>query len=396
MRLLALIAAALVAAGSSDVDESAFRYTRDLGAASSAPVRFDPDAAMYGHARSGFPDLRILDADGTQVPWRPEPTAAPVAPQAVALVARGSRGGTVSVVLDREVLRPVVDRVELDVPDRTFVGSVDVLGSQTGAEGSYATLSRTTIYRLRGAVSAESTSAVFPLTDYRFLLVRAHGVSAITGARVARDPARAALTPVPSTSQQQQEARATIVLLDLGFPRVPVDEVLVGSSTPRYKRLVRIEGSDDDSTFAPLAESDIARFGAVDLSRVPVRAQQRYLRVTIENGDDPPLAALGVVPEATSRALLLAGGFRPPFRLLYGAADVPAPEYDFAKLPAAATGVARAVSGTLGAETTNAGFEEPADTRTFFERHDWLIQVLLVAGALVAAVGGIVALGRRR
>jgi hypothetical protein len=294
------------------------------------------------------------------------------------------------------VLRPVVDRVELDVPDRTFVGSVDVLGSQTGAEGSYAMLSRTTIYRVRGAVSAQSTTAVFPPTDYRFLLVRARGVSAITGARVARDPTRAALTPVPSTSQQRQEERATIVLLDLGFPRVPVDEIRVSSSTARYKRLVRIEGSDDGSTFVPLAESDIARFGAVDLSRVPVRAQQRYLRVTIENGDDPPLASLRVVPEATSRALLLAGGFRPPFRLLYGAADVPAPEYDFAKLPAAATGVARAVSGRLGAETANASFEEPADTRTFFERNDWLVQVLLVAGAVVAAVGGVVALGRRR
>jgi hypothetical protein len=191
---------------------------------------------------------------------------------------------------------------------------------------------------------------------------------------------------VPSTSQQRQEERATIVLLDLGFPRVPVDEIRVSSSTARYKRLVRIEGSDDGSTFVPLAESDIARFGAVDLSRVPVRAQQRYLRVTIENGDDPPLASLRVVPEATSRALLLAGGFRPPFRLLYGAADVPAPEYDFAKLPAAATGVARAVSGRLGAETANASFEEPADTRTFFERNDWLVQVLLVAGAVVAAV----------
>jgi hypothetical protein len=351
---------------------------------------------MYGHTRSGFPDLRIIDAEGTQVPWRPEPTAASLAPQAVALVARGTRGGTVTVVLDRGVLHPVVDRVDLDLPDRQFVGSVVVLGSQTGAEGSYAKLSTTTIYGVHGAFAARSTTAVFPPTDYRFLLVTARGVSTISGARVARDPAEAALRPVPSTSHHHEEARATVVRVDLGFPRVPVDEIRVRASTQRYKRLVRIEGSDDDSTFVPLAESDIARFGAVDLSRVPVSAQQRYLRVTIENGDDPPLASLRVVPEATSRALLLAGGFRPPFRLFYGAADVSAPEYDFAELPAPATGIARAVSGTLGAETTNAGFEEPADTRTFFERNDWLLQLLLVAGALVAAAGGVVALRRRR
>jgi hypothetical protein len=40
-------------------------------------------------------------------------------------------------------------------------------------------------------------------------------------------------------------------------------------------------------------------------------------------------------------------------------------------------------------------FEAPADTRTFFERNDYLIQVLLVAAALVAAAAGIVALRRR-
>ena len=56
---------------------------------------------MYGHARVDFPDLRILDADGEQVPWRPEPTPAAVPQSAVELVARGRLGDTVTVVVDR-------------------------------------------------------------------------------------------------------------------------------------------------------------------------------------------------------------------------------------------------------------------------------------------------------
>jgi hypothetical protein len=395
MKLLALIAAT-AAVGAVDVDESAFRYTRTLEAPGGTAAQFEPDAQMYGHSRIGFPDLRIVDGADVQVPWRTVPKPAAVPFQPVALVARGRRRGTVSVVADRGAVRPVVDRIKLEIPDKTFVGDVVVHGSATGAEGSYARLSRTPIYAVRGAVDARSTTAVFPATDYRYLLIQASGVSTITGASVARDPEQAALEPVAAKDTTREDGTATVARLDLGFRKVPVDAVRIRSSTPRYVRTVRIEGSNDGATFVPLAGSEIAKFPGVDLSLVRLEGRHRFLRVTIENGDDLPLAALRVEAEAVSRPLLLASGHQPPFRLLYGAAKgVSAPEYDFAQLPAAATGFERAVEGTLRAERTNPLFEAPEDTRTFFERNDFLIQVLLVAAALVVAAGGIVALRRR-
>ena len=66
-----------------------------------------------------------------------------------------------------------------------------------------------------------------------------------------------------------------------------------------------------------------------------------------------------------------------------------------AQLPPDATGFEHAVAGQLGAESLSALFEAPEDTRTFFERNDFLIQVLLVVAALVAAAAAIVALRRR-
>ena len=59
------------------------------------------------------------------------------------------------------------------------------------------------------------------------------------------------------------------------------------------------------------------------------------------------------VAEARPRPLLLAEGHPPPFRLLYGAAGVAAPEYDFAQLPPAATGFEDATAGMLGPETVS-------------------------------------------
>ena len=393
MILLAILAASLATAAA-DVDETQFRYTRALSAPA-GPLRFEPDGPMYEHAKIEFQDLRILDAEGGQVPWRPEPTPAAVPSQAVELVARGRLGDTVSVVVDRGPVRPVIDRIALDVTDRLFVGDVEVQGSNTGAEGTYATLSKTPIYAVRGAVAARSTTAVFPPTDYRFLLIRARGVSQITGAAVARDPSQPPVEPVRARSRKREGARATVVTLDLGHARVPVDRLSIRSSTPRYVRGVTVEGSNDGTTFVSLSDSEIARFPGVDLSKIALAARHRFLRVTIRNGDDSPLEGLRVTAETVPRPLLLASGYEPPFRLLYGAATLPAPSYDFGRLPAAATGFETAREGTLGAERANELFEPPADTRTFFERNDYLIEILLVATTIVVAAGGLLALRRR-
>ena len=42
------------------------RSTRERGLSA-----FEPDGPMYEHAAVGFADLRVLDARGRQVPWRP-------------------------------------------------------------------------------------------------------------------------------------------------------------------------------------------------------------------------------------------------------------------------------------------------------------------------------------
>jgi hypothetical protein len=396
VNVAAAVATALVAFGAAaDVETSDFRYARTLSAAPGGPVRIEPDGAMYGHARVGFADLRVLDASGNQVPWRTEPAPAAVTARPVPLVARGVLDGVVSVVLDRGTTPEIIDRIELDVPDRDFVGSVEVLGSTTGDEGSYATLSTTQVYAVHGAVEARSTTAVFPPTDYRYLLVRARGVFRIDGATVARDPQQPRLELVDADPSVGQQARATVVTLDLGFANIPVDAVEVRSSTDRFVRRVVVEGSNDGVTYRSVGGGEVARFRGVDLGRIAVDASQRYVRVTIRNGDDSPLADLRVRALARPRPLLLSEGFESPFRIYYGARGAAAPDYDFAQLPATAIGLRRAVEGTLGPETVNAAFEPPADTRTFFERNRGALNGLLVVAAIVVAVGGLLALRRR-
>ena len=140
--------------------------------------------------------------------------------------------------------------------------------------------------------------------------------------------------------------------LDLGFPNVPVDAIEVQSTTDTFVRRAVVEGSNNGTTYVPLGGAEVARYRGVDLDRIPVDGRQRYVRVTIVNGDDAPLAGLRVRALARDRRLVLAEGFTPPYRLLYGAPGLAAPAYDFARLPASAIGLDRARESQLGGENS--------------------------------------------
>lgn len=88
--------------------------------------------------------------------------------------------------------------------------------------------------------------------------------------------------------------------------------------------------------------------------------------------------------------ILVAPGYRPPYRVLYGGPRV-RPEYDFAQQPEVRGTPAEA---TLGPERANEAFE-PLDTRTFAERHPVLIQAALGLAAAALLAGGFFALRRR-
>jgi hypothetical protein len=395
VRALAAAAVALVVVGTAaaaTLDRTGFRYTRPLEARPGL-VFFDPDGPLYAHTRPGFADLRVVDASGRQVPWQPLPPLGPPRASRVELLNRGRSGGAAVALVDLGPQRRIHNRIELVIPDRRFVGNVVVSGSDD--RRTFTRLSETQIYDVRGARAARSTTAVFPPTDHRYLRLRATGVSTIAGATVVFDPAQPRRLPVAAKTTVRQRGAVTVVELDLGFSNVPVDEIEVGSSTRRFDRPVTIGASNQRSGFASFGSGRLTRFQTVSFTTVPVRVRGRYLRLQIANGDDPPLAGLRVTPLAAPRTLLLAGGFRPPYRLLYGDPSLGAPRYDFAFVPPAELDLERAGSGLLGPEARNPDFEPPADTRSFAKRHPEVVQAALVLAAIAVAGAGLVVLRKR-
>lgn len=386
---VAVAAAALASvATGAGVDTARFRYVRGVTAAHPGAIVVYPDGPMFAHAGGGFPDLRVVDAAGRQIPWRPLPERV-VVPERVTALNSGRRGRFTVALLDLGPRRRILDRLELEVAGGGFVGRVVVSGADR-RRGPFTRLSATEVYDVGGAEHARSTTVMVPRTDFRYLRLRATGIPRITGATLSAAPQRPRLVRRKFALGRSERGDETLLRLDFGHRDVPVDELDAEAATPRYDRPLTVEGSNDGTRFVVRARARMFRFPGSHSPPVEVAATDRFLRVRIDNGDDEPLTGIRIKARGRSAAIVLEGRHELPYRLLYGSGRVPPPRYDFATIPFTSP----TVPGRLGREGLNPAFEPAPDTRGFFRRHGWAVDAALVVAALVVAAGGLLALRR--
>ena len=337
-RLTVALLAGLAFAGSAwALDTAGYKYERPLEAVGDRPISFMPDRAMYGHAQTDFSDLRIIDGAGEQVPWRRLPQPRAPRPVAVSVLNAGRQGNAAVALLDLGPRRKLRDRLELDIPDSGFVGRVRVSG--TDDRRTFTHLSTSVVYDIEGAEGrARSTVVTFPPSDFRYLQLEARGVSRIDGATVSGLDSSPKAMVLTTTAHVENTGRATLVLVDLEHPKVPVDEIRVSAGTPQYDRPVTVAGSNDGQNWVPLASGRVYRLPEPRSGKrtsgttIRIDGRHRYLRLRIENGDDTPLETIQVTTLAFSRPLLVEGG-HVRLRVFYGDPFARAPVYDFARLP---------------------------------------------------------------
>jgi hypothetical protein len=389
--LLAALATAPLAVGA-DVDGSSFRYVRQLDRRGAGAAAFRADGPMFAHSRPDFADVRVLDRNDAQVPWRRPPETG--AQRVAARLLNNGRTPTAAVaLLDLGPRRVVRDRIELDLPQRTFLGRATVFGGDRRG-GTFVRLGTTPVFDVAGAAGrVRSTVAVFPPSDFRYYRVVVTHVPRISGASVSGRPRETEPLPLRATTRRSEQGERTRLVLDLGHANTPVDELRVTARAPRYDRELTVETSNGGARWDHVTGARIVHFPGTRVAAFPVDARGRYLRLTVANGDDEPLAGLAATALARPRVLLVEGGHARPYRVLYGNRAATAPQYDFALVPASA--LPRANAAALGPERLNPAYAAPADTRSFLERNDWIVTVSLGLAAIALGFVGFLVLRRR-
>ena len=366
------------------------------------------DAELFAHASPQFSDLRLY-RDGKETPYVIH-LSAPVQARETSIVPMnlGRRGSEVS--FDAAMPEGSYSDLQLDVTAQDFIATVTVSGSQAQADSSRTTLGSYTIFDLSHQKLGRSTVLHIPTSDFRYLHFQIEGPltpESITGLAVDKLPAtEARYEMIAQSSSVTQKDHASV--LEFNVPAlVPVDRLAftVGPQPVNFSRNVTINVTAMEPAPATDAiEPPRPRTMTGNLLRIHTvqnghRIDEEDLdidtpgtvldkpakwTVTIDNGDDTPLAIQPVRAQMLQRTLCFEAAGSGQYTLMYGDPALTAARYDYATLFAPQTDAAQALAGP---EQRNPEYRPRPDQRPLTERYPGLLWgALLVVIATLAAI----------
>jgi hypothetical protein len=357
-----------------------------VGRAARAPyLRVEVPLTIAPGHDGGYPDLRVVDVNGSERPYALDPERPRADDRAVALIDVGyvPRRGTQGVV-DLGTSGAVVDTITLEVDSAQRPTYFEHVAVDASDDRRTWRIVRTDaiVYRVAQDGGHTDTTLTFPPTRSRWIRVRVLDPNVpfpLTGARAASSPSQPApLERVPAEPRERDDPVEHAQVWTFA-PDVPVrvTAVTFTDGGARYERSATVETSDDDAIWAWQGEGSIAHY-AEGGSQTLISTNEttaRFVRVVVHNGDDAAISTLQPTLLVRSHAVVFAAGGTP--LLLSGNPKVWTPTYDLGAQLAHAPWTAD--DATTAPTVANPGFR---DSRPLLERLPWLLTAALLAAAL--------------
>lgn len=382
--LLLILAATGITASPSELDPSraAWRYRRSVSVtASDGFAALDLPPELRARSGADLRDLRLLAADGTEVPyvvdrvidreatrsWAGTLTDTAQEPVGPADEAAGTSQWTVDLGAPREI-----DAIALDVREQDFAKRMRVEGSADGREWTTLADDAPVFDRAWQGRVRHTQIVLGSGATVRFLrlVTRDHRRSppitlvGVGAAWTRRAPGETWSRPAPVVPEGRVKG-ATRYRLDLPSG-LPLEELTIAAADPAFSRRIVLREASG-ATERVLADGWVYRVRlpedqlAGERLRLPLSSAPAAggLVLEVHDGDSPPLRGLRVTVAGATTRLLFAASAAPV--VLYYANEVTRGAlYDLAPLHGriAASGVlARA---TLGGEEPNPAYQKPA------------------------------------
>jgi hypothetical protein len=359
------------------------------------------DAQLFAHASPQFSDLRLYH-DGKETPYVIH-LSAPVEARETSIVPMnlGERGGEIA--FDAAMPEGSYSDIQLEVAGQDFIATVTVSGSQAQTDSSQTRLGSYTIFDLSHQRLGRSTVLHIPTSDFRYLHFQIAGPltpESITGLAVDK---------LPAFETRYENVTQSSSVLEFSVPAlVPVDRLAfaVGLEPANFSRNVTItvttaEPPPATDAVEPLRPQTVTgnilrihtvqnghRIDEEDLAiDTPGAILDKPAKwtVTIDNGDDTPLAVQSVHLEMLQRTLCYEAAGSGQYTLFYGDPALTAARYDYATLFTPQTDAAQALAGP---EQRNPEYRPRPDQRPLTERYPGLLWgalvVVIVTLALIA------------
>lgn len=208
---------------------------------------------------------------------------------------------------------------------------------------------------------------------------------------------RVPLERVETTPDTHPPHRRSAWNADLGGTGPPVTEVVFDVPPMEFIRSVHLAVSNDQKVWRTFASGQIYRFHQGDKIqeelKVPISyggEQSRYWRITIENGNDAPLPVAAVRLFTIPRHLVFEQQPGKTYTLVYGHERAQTPQYDLGQRVDLQQ-QERAIPGRLGSEEINSAWVDP---RPWTETHEIFLWAVLIIAVLMIGFTAIQSLRR--
>ncbi len=368
-----------------------WQYHRGLNIEQDGFVLIELDKGVMDHARFGFADLRLVDAQGTEIPYQ--------------LVERGlqsraaydARLFDVAVVpgeynilsLDLGESGHLHNRIEMEVSyEGDYLRSVKIEGSDDNQ--TWMLLGEDKLFRV--GKDLVKNYLEYPECSFRYLRLNiqtgGEKTLLVKNARVLWESAgqNGSSRSIPVNVldlQNNSKDKSTDIIIDLGSGSYQVESLLMEINGRNFKRTVQCLESVDQKDWALIGEGQIMDYQWDNYSyqnhRIKVgKMCQRYIKLRIFNQDSPALDIKEFDVKAFTPQII--ADLQPgQYVLWYGNRLAKAPAYDLGKFSVMIDKDSLPVVYPAG-EELNSAYNEPLEPWT--ERNKWLLNVAVTAAAL--------------
>lgn len=360
---------------------------------------FVVDEEIWSHARPDLGDLRIFDGDAqVQYALSVQRGSTSSREEAARILNLGSVGGRTEFDLDMGQVSEY-DRVRLNLDAKDFVATAALSGSNTLGDRPATRLPPSTLYDFTREALGSNSVLKLPASSFRYLHVRlSPGISPdqVKSATIYNvQETKAAWTSVGSCTAASQTQRTTTITCESPL-KVPVDRIRfqVDPKQVNFRRAVTLA----DSTGRYEGGGEITRVRlnragttvvSEDLDVQAAGLNSGRLVITVDNGDNPPLAIIASQLLSVERRVYFDPPGKSSLKLYYGDSRLEPPVYDYARFfkadPAAS-------QSELAPAVHNEAYRGRPDDRPWSERHNavlWLAMILAVAVLAALAIRGL-------
>ncbi|HKI20197.1 MAG TPA: DUF3999 family protein [Isosphaeraceae bacterium] len=408
-----LLGVTLAAAPSMGAGESRFRFSKELdrGAAALEEILAVPlDLDIYAAARDGFPDLRIRDDAGTEVPYvleqvneqRTEHVRESCASELVSLVAVPGKGLEIVVRLAEKA--PNAGGLTVLTPLADYEHRVKVSGSPNEKDWS-PLVSDGLIFDYKRYMDVRNRDIVLPANAFRRFkleieqdlderespfLELTRGLrggpkhQGVEIARIERRPfridridlwrtveqksalrARKMSYPVESF-QIEEDAKEKVTRIQVLCRREPLTGLILETASRNFNRTARVRvpvTRGVKTEWVEIGNGTIYRLQLREFRRealqlnFPERREQPF-QIVIENADNPPLEITSVKADGNRYRMVFLPSVERRYRVEYGSDTAESPQYDTAAVLASLRPGFQPVDARLGAQVENPRYRE--------------------------------------